>query len=188
MKKKVITAFVAFALVLMAAVGGTVAWLIDSTDEVVNTFTYGDIDINLTETENTYKIVPGNNINKDPKVTVKSGSEACWLFVKVTEANWPENVTSDNTRKVDYSIAEGWTALEGVSGVYYREVASVSSDTDYYVLSNNQIVVSGELTKEEITVLKTTSPTLTFIAYAVQKDSNITTAADAWSKIPASQN
>lgn len=76
----------ALVLVLGCAVGGTVAWLVAKTDPVVNTFTYGDINITLTETtgEN-YKIIPGVDIGKDPKVTVKAGSEACWLFVKVEE-------------------------------------------------------------------------------------------------------
>ncbi len=183
MKKKVITAVVAIALVLVAAVGGTFAWLIDSTDPVTNTFTYGDIDITLAETTgNDYKIVPGNDITKDPKVTVESGSEACWLFVKIEETNWTTLKTDDNSaRKVDYAVAEGWTALENNAGVYYREVAAVTADTEYQVLKNNKILVSGELTKDEVETLKSTTPTLKFTAYAVQKDSS-TTAADAWAK------
>ena len=76
----------ALVLVLGCAVGGTVAWLVAKTDPVVNTFTYGDINITLTETTgDDYKIIPGVDIGKDPKVTVKAGSEACWLFVKVEE-------------------------------------------------------------------------------------------------------
>ena len=83
-------AMLALVLVIGCAVGGTVAWLVSSTDPVVNTFTYGDINITLGETTgNDYKIIPGVNIDKNPKVTVKGGSEACWLFVKVEEENWP---------------------------------------------------------------------------------------------------
>lgn len=94
----------ALVLVLGCAVGGTVAWLVAKTDPVVNTFTYGDINITLTETtgEN-YKIIPGVDIGKDPKVTVKADSEACWLFVKVEE----EGTFVAN--KVTYSVADGWT-------------------------------------------------------------------------------
>lgn len=73
-------------LVVGCAVGGTIAWLTATTEPVVNTFTYGKIKIELTETTGTeYKIIPGVNISKDPKVTVKADSEACWLFVKVAE-------------------------------------------------------------------------------------------------------
>ncbi|MGN1231703.1 MAG: hypothetical protein ACI4TP_07365, partial [Anaerotignum sp.] len=43
-------------------------------------YTYGDINIELEETTGTtYEIVPGNDLTKDPKVTVKAGSEDCWL-------------------------------------------------------------------------------------------------------------
>ena len=81
---KTFVAMLALVLVIGCAVGGTVAWLTAQTGPVVNTFTYGDIDITLGETTgNNYKIIPGVDIEKDPKVTVKKGSEACWLFVKV---------------------------------------------------------------------------------------------------------
>lgn len=178
-----------FALVLvvaLASVGGTIAWLTAKTDAVTNTFTVGDINITLAETTGTnYKIVPGNDITKDPKVTVAANSEACWLFVKIDEANWPTVAeTGSTTRKVNYAIATGWTALEGVNGVYYRAVDTAATAQDFYVLADNKVTVSGNLTKAEVNAI-TTSPTLTFTAYACQKDSNITTAAGAWSKIQA---
>ena len=48
---KLIAAVLAIVLVVGGVVGGTVAWLIATPDPVVNTFTYGDIDITLTETD-----------------------------------------------------------------------------------------------------------------------------------------
>lgn len=85
--------------------------------------------------------------------------------------------------KVTYEIANGWTALTGHTGVYYRAVDAVTADTSFDVLKENQVTVSDTLTKEDIKGI-TTNPTLTFTAYAVQKD-GITTAANAWAKIPA---
>ena len=80
-------ALLALVLVIGCVAGGTVAWLVATSDTVTNTFTYGNIDIALTETTGKdYKIIPGKDIPKDPKVTVKGGSEACWLFVKVEES------------------------------------------------------------------------------------------------------
>lgn len=169
----------ALVLVIGVAAGGTVAWLVASSNSVVNTFTYGDINIGLGETTGTdYKIVPGVDINKDPKVTVKANSEACYLFVKVEQTgNFVDG-------KVSYSIADGWTALEGENGVYYREVAATTADMDFYVLKNNKITVSDELTKGNIQNLSgaNKTPKLTFTAYAVQKD-GIDDAAAAWAKI-----
>ena len=173
---KAFAAVLALVLVLGCALGGTVAWLVAESGPVTNTFTYGDINIALTETTGEdYKIIPGVDIAKDPKVTVKANSEACWLFVKVEETG------TFVDGKVTYSVADGWTALTGQPGVYYREVGAVTADTDFYVLKDNVVKVSDTLTKEDIKDIPT-GPTLTFTAYAVQKD-GIADAATAWSKI-----
>lgn len=176
----------ALVLVFGCAVGGTFAWLTAKTDPVVNTFTYGDINIGLTETTNNpYKIVPGVNIEKNPKVTVTAGSEACWLFVKVDKENWPEfKETDGKTAKIAYEIAPGWIALEGVSGVYYREVGAAAADTSFEVIKGNLITVSENLTKTEVNNVVTVQPKLTFTAYAVQKD-GVADAATAWAKASA---
>lgn len=173
---KLVVAMLAVTLLIGCAIGGTVAWLTAKTDPVVNTFTYGDINITLAETTGKdYKIIPGVDIPKDPKVTVNANSEACWLFVKVEEAG------TFVDGKVTYSIADGWTTLTGQTDVYYREVSAATTDTEYYVLEGNKVTVSDTLTKEDIQNI--TNPTLTFTAYAVQKD-GIADAATAWTKVP----
>ena len=178
---KAFAAVLALALVLGCALGGTVAWLVAESGPVTNTFTYGDINITLTETTgSSYKIIPGVDITKNPKVTVKANSEACWLFVKVAETG------TFVDGKVTYSIADGWKALPGQSGVYYREVGAVTADTDFYALKDNVVKVSDKLTKEEIKDIPT-GPTLTFTAYAVQKD-GIADAATAWAKVNATSS
>lgn len=183
-------ALLALVLVIGCVAGGTVAWLVAKTEPVVNTFTYGNINIALAETTGTnYKVIPGTVIEKDPKVTVKGGSEACWLFVKVEEVGAISTITTD---PVHYAIDTGWAQLKDkdgkdISGVYYRLVDAVDNDTAFNVLKDNKIIVSGELTKETINGYAVQQPTLTFTAYAVQKE-NITDAATAWSKIPQPTN
>lgn len=175
-------ALLALVLVIGCVAGGTVAWLVATSDTVTNTFTYGDINITLAETTGEdYKIIPGKDIPKDPKVTVTAGSEACWLFVKVEESG---TFVAD---KVTYAIDKDWTALEGEKGVYYRKVAAVTADTDFSVLEGNKITVKDTLTKGDIKDIAATNPTLTFTAYAVQQE-NIADAATAWSKIPQPTN
>lgn len=178
MKKK-ITLLLSLALAVAIGIGGTLAWLTAKTDAVTNTFTVGNINIALEETTTDYKMVPGQPIDKDPKVTVEAGSEACWLFVKIEES---ANLDSF----IDYAIADGWTALTGVDGVYYREVAATADDMPFSVLANDQVTVKDTVTKammDEITAQTASAPTLTFTAYAVQKD-GLTTAANAWGQIP----
>lgn len=162
-------ALLALVLVIGCVAGGTVAWLVAKTEPVVNTFTYGNINITLAETTGTnYKVIPGTVIEKDPKVTVKAGSEACYLFVKVEKVG--------TFTGMSYEIADGWTALEGENGVYYRQVGSVTADTSFEVIKGNEITVSETLTKENI---PTANPTLKITAYAVQQE-NIADAATAW--------
>lgn len=175
MKKKTLALVLALTLLVAGVVGGTLAWLTDQTAEVKNTFTVGDINIGLTETTADYKMVPGNTIAKDPTVTVKANSEACWLFVKVTES-------TDLKDFITYAIAEGWTALPGVDGVYYREVPASAADQTFSVLKGDAVTVKDTVTKEMLTAKDFANPTLTFKAYAVQKD-NVASASDAWAKV-----
>jgi len=179
---KAFTAMLALTLVLAAywAVGGTAAWLAAKSEPIASTFTFGDININLTETdhqEGPTKIIPGVDIPKALKVTVQANSVDCWLFVKVVETGTfvPDKVT--------YSIDDGWTKGDGSqipTNVYYREVNTATTDSVFSVLMGDKITVSNELTKADIENI--TGPTLTFTAYAVQKE-GINTAAEAWTRI-----
>lgn len=165
------------ALLAGGAVGGTVAWLTARTDPVVNTFTVGDIDITLTETKKDFKMVPGNTIDKDPKVTVKANSEACWLFVKVEES---ENLGT----YISWTIDGNWTILDATTypGVFYRSVDASDKDQVFPVLSNNQVKVKDSVTKAHMAALEGAAlPKLTFTAYAVQKD-GFANATLAWAE------
>ena len=186
MKKTLIT-ILATVLVCCCAVGGTLAWLMDKTQTVTNTFTVGDIEITLEETEATYKMVPGNDIAKDPKVTVEANSEACWLFVQVTEsANFDTYLT--------YDVRDGWKKLADdgdnneLTTVYYRTVTTedAKKGVSYYLLTqgtdtyaNGYVTVKSDVTATQLETAETTNPTLAFTAYAVQQD-NVADAAAAW--------
>ena len=191
MKARSKALLLALCAVLLVAVSvlGTMAYLTSKTQVITNTFTVGDINIALTETKpesKQAKIIPGVDIEKDPKVTVKANSEACWLFVEVKEEG------TFVAHKVTYSVADGWTKGDGTkipANVYYRSVGAVTADTGFYVLAGNTdhpngvVIVSDELTKDEVdTITEGNQPKLTFTAYAVQKE-GIDTAADAWAKV-----
>ena len=102
-KKAMLMTLCAIILVV-ATVFGTMAYL-TSTDEVVNTFTVGNVAIKLDEAkvgtdgkaltgadatrvkENSYKLLPGHVYDKDPTVTVLAGSEESYVRMKVTFNN-----------------------------------------------------------------------------------------------------
>ncbi len=183
MNKKRISLVLALVLLLTAVVGGTLAWLTDKTDEVKNTFTTSDVDIDLTETTTDYQMIPGYTIAKDPLVTVKAVSEKCYVFVKVEKsANFDSFMT--------YAIDEGWTAGDGTNipaNVYYRVVENTEADQKFAVLKDNKVTVKTSVTKEMMNGLTAANyPTMTFTAYATQyMSSNNTefTAAQAWANV-----
>lgn len=177
---KTFVVMLALVLALGCAVGGTIAWLTAQTGEVKNTFTYGNIKIELNETKpanQQAKIIPGQDIDKNPEVTVKPGSEACWLFVKVEK-------TGDFVEgKVTYAVdTANWTSVPGAANVYYHKVdaATALAGITFNVLEGNKVTVSKDLTKGEIENL--TNPTLSFTAYAIQQESFATPEA-AWAEV-----
>lgn len=177
--KKTLTMILAFALVFALGVGGTLAWLKDSTTTITNTFSPSTINIALDESDDLdLQMVPGKTIAKDPVVTVEAGSEACWLFVKIEKS---ENY---DTYLNEYAVVtgdNGWTELE--DGVYYKEVAASDEDQEFAVLVNDEVTVKTSVTKAQMDALTTEDayPTLEFTAYAVQSANlDPATAEAAW--------
>ncbi len=171
MKKKTVALLLALVLLAGGAIGGTIAWLTDETGDVVNTFTVGNVDIDLAETTTEYKMIPGNEIDKDPTVTVGDSSEPCWLFVKVVESDDLENY-------IDWTPAAGWNPLAGEDGVFWREA---EAGDEFSVLENDKVLVLEEVTQDMMDAVTNgdATVTLTFTAYAVQK-ANVDSAEDAW--------
>ena len=195
MKKKTIAILMAAMLVCGGAAGATMAWLTDSSQRVTNTFTYGDININLTETmpENqTAKMIPGSVIKKDPKVTVEAGSEPCYVFVKIEPTEEYATFFGEFEAK---NVEDDWYLLPGEENVYYQIVnpnggQSLTSDEDLYVLKNNEVQVLDTVRKKDMEGIEAptaSKPTLSFTAYAVQLQ-NIETPQEAWEQIAPNQS
>lgn len=128
-------------------------------------------------------MVPGCVVEKDPVVTVTENSEACWLFVKVEKP-------VDFDALMTYDMADGWTSLTDVSGVFCRKVESAETAQGFSVLKNDEVTVKDTVTKEQMDALTNAGsyPTLTFTAYAVQlykTNGTEFTAAEAWATVYA---
>ena len=184
----------AVSLMVFSLIGGSLAWLMTSTDPIVNVFTYGDIRITLTETKGEelsdgryFKMTPGKVIEKDPKISVLADSEDCWLFVKIDESS--DKALSDY---IEYAIADGWTALQEAPGVYFRTVDNSAEAQTFSVLMDDKVTVKGSVTLEMLQALDSSNyPTLTFTGYAVQRDMSIDaidSAVEAWALISESSN
>ena len=173
-KKNKLILVMALCAVLVTA-GTTVAFLSSVAGPVENIFTIGDIELSLSETTGeSYRLIPGSVIDKDPVVTVSSGSEDCWLFIKVTKTQGFD----------DYIVCEvdsDWTHLGGYDGVYYRSVMKSVTDDRFRILKDDVITVKDTLTEEKMTAIAVT-PKITFKAYAIQSH-GIDSPNDAWHQI-----
>ncbi len=175
--KKTLFAVLASVLICCSIVGTTYAWLVMKTEPITDTFTVGNINITLSEsTSRNKKMVPGATLTENPMVTVKANSEDCWLFIRMNKSEGFETF-------LECSVANGWTALTGEAGIYYREVALNSeADQVFDILKDNQVTVKESATKEQYDELgEEDYPTLTFTAYAVQK-LGFETPSAAWAE------
>lgn len=174
----------AVTMIVASVTGGTLAWIQAGTKSATNTFTVGDISIDLLETDtgldaddndrtNAYQMSIGGTIAKDPTVIVDAYSMDCWLFVNVSES---ENFADF----MEYAIADGWLPVETVPGLYVRRVLSAEAAQAFPVLKDNLVTMKDTVTLDMLAALTPeTCPTLTFAAYAVQLK-GVDSPEEAW--------
>lgn len=188
------------SLVAVISIGGTIAWLTDSTDAVTNTFTAAGIDIALTETKApdgsalangaqwSAQLIPGKIYSKDPTVSVVSTTDVdVYLFVKFEEdakdyLDYTSTLTEDN----------GWTNGDGVGipkNVWYRVVKVNDEKKSWNLLDGDKVTVKTSIVKKGTDVAGTNNiampsgnTTLRYTAYAIQTE-GFESAAAAWAKI-----
>lgn len=178
-KKKMLTTGLAVALaVLLLIGGGTFAYLQSNSNDVKNSFKANKVMVDLKETTGQdYDMIPGTSQEKDPTVTVDATVDA-YVYVEVTDAT--EGL-------VDYAIADGWKALPGFDGVYYREVAKADAAQTFGVLKDNKVTYSKALENSDMLDADGTlkdGVELTFKAYAIQQK-GFDDAVAAYKQVPA---
>lgn len=86
-KKTILVAAIAVMLVAALVVGGTLAYFTDKSDAKMNTFTMGNVGIDLTETawhdNDDHTLIPGKFYDKNPTITVDANSQDAYVFLKL---------------------------------------------------------------------------------------------------------
>ena len=195
MKKKTVALLLALTLVVGVVAGGTIAWLIDQTAAVTNTFTVGDVGVTLVESvatnnEAEFQMIPGKQYKKDPVVEV-IGNVDSYLFVRFEELNEPSKyLTYTSTLNAD----NGWTQSDGntiPTNVWYRKVGADDAKRSWNLLDGDKVTVkenvvkNGTATTGFVDMPKATDakPVLKYQAAVVQADGSADAAA-AWAKLP----
>lgn len=212
--RKVLLLACSAVLLVCLSVGATFAYL-TSTATVENTFTVGKVAIDLNESKvdlngvpvpsaapvkkNDYKLMPGHTYTKDPTVTVKADSEACYIraFVTVSMSDKFDKLFSEHvghftisdwvTLNTDWTYIdnkEDTTAKTRTYEVWYKNGAvqpAVTADTKIAPIFS-EIKVPGVLTNAEIDTIQ--GAKITVVAQAIQADgfANADAAWDAFNK------
>lgn len=195
--KKLVIAVVALSLALACVVGSTLAFLVAESETVTNTFTYGNIQIELWEnpldadgnfdTDNKnyegleyLKVVPGDEVKKNPTVTVKEDSENCYVYVLVTN-NLISTAENAVTPVATLNIKENWISIEtSGNSTLYRYTTNPQTAGDYNVF--DEVSFSGDLKVADIETLKTIEDAIVIKAYAHQSDNTTMAVADEAAK------
>ena len=194
-------------LLVAASVLGTMAYL-TSSDTVTNTFTVGSVAIKLDEAQantdgtlvpnaervkaNSYKLLPGHTYNKDPMVTVLSGSEPSYVKMTITfsKANELDAIFApggaDLTKIFNGYDPANWTYKDNTTDAaantrtyefWYKEaVGAPDGDVALDALFDS-ITVPGTITGEQLKTIG--GMTITVNAYAIQAD-GFADAGAAW--------
>lgn len=153
-KKNLLMMALSVCMVAVVAVGGTMAYLSDAVKPIKNTFKFGDITVAVKEDVPTSvkdesivsdgkggltytNVVPGQDLNKEPKVSVTTSVDA-YVFVKVDVSNETISLPSD-------AMAD-WTALK--DGVYYKTVDGQNGVQELGSLFT-KVTVDSDLTGDE---------------------------------------
>jgi len=147
--KKMLMAVVAIVLIVVISVSATFAYL-TADDEVVNTFTIGDIKIKLDEVKvnaetgkatddprtedgnENVKIIPGRTIDKDPTVWVEEGSEPAYIRMKVTISHYDELKAIFGNDFLPQYYVTGWDPAVWVStGVITEDDAANTATYEF---------------------------------------------------------
>lgn len=148
MKKatKILLTLLCAALLVTGTILGTIAYLIDS-EEVVNTFTVGNVDIKVDEAKvsedgepvtpaervagNEYHLIPGQTYTKDPTMTVVKGSEESYvrLLVTITNAAELKAIFGNTFDPKDY--AAGWDDTVWVPGAVKEDTTANTLTYEY---------------------------------------------------------
>ena len=192
MKKKITAIFLCVALVAIAIVGASLAYFTD-TKTAENTFTMGNVQIKLDETNvndptgdrvtsNTYNTYPGAVVTKDP-IVHNTGKNAAYIRAKVEVKGWETNrekypnyvagELKDSLKYLIDGLGEGWSLVS----------ATAANEDVTFVLKYDGVLAAGAKTTamfQQVKVPAGLTNTDVFGTITVKADAIQTDGFDTW--------
>ena len=176
--QKLTVVLLSVILVLCCTIGGTLAWLSAESETVTNTFTVGDINISLTETTgDNYKILPGGESAKNPKVTVQQGSEKCYVYVLIDNTVVLNNavVATPNISVEDWNVVQ---TSETKTLYRYKEVVD-AMDAEKTLPVFTKVTYANTISKGDIATLTNTKIIIKAFAHQSENITDVNVADTA---------
>ena len=203
-KKNIIAAII---LLLVLIIGGAIAYFTD-TDEATNTFTIGDVEIEVVETlwdnlpdtdtdgipNDAEDMMPGETVTKDPKIHNKSTTNSAYVFMKVVSPCSTGETVNGNATAVrelfPYTAKTGWYLMTPSNscqtGTVTRIYAygSASAMTELAANGNtptlfDSVTLNPDVDGSETGITGNLDMVIT--GYAIQKDGiTATSPSDVW--------
>ena len=131
------------------------------------------------------KIIPGVDLTKDARISFTGSEMATFVFVEVKLAgDWKttdDNMSFSLNDTLNWSVADGWTHLDGTSYVYYKALAPNTPLSDVAFIANDGAIdVSEYLTAAQVSAMKDISITL---QASVIQSGGFATVEDAWNHL-----
>ena len=166
MKKKILALSMCIALAAIAIVGASLAYFTD-TKTAKNTFTMGNVQIKLDETDvknpegdrvtsNAYDVYPGAVVTKDP-IVHNTGKNGAYIRATVNVSNWmnlaaayypdfKETYPNDGYKAalnlLVGNLGEGWSVV----GVEAGDVFTIGQFDAKFILKYDGVLASGDET------------------------------------------
>ena len=197
--RRILLTLACAVLLVSLSVGATLAYLTSTPTKVTNTFVVGEVKIELDEAdvdgsktnvttegrdkENAYHLYPAKTFDQDPTVHVLTGSEKCYVFVKVENGIADIETEEEGKTIAEQMEAKGWFAVPGYESqnIYYygSETKATIAEAGNNLIVFEKFTIASDVQAAELATYATAQIVIT--AYAIQEDGfDATKPAEIW--------
>ena len=139
--------------------------------------TYKTTGTTVTNTTQNYKLVPGQDIPKNPHIIIEGKTKIpAYLYVEIVDTLDTVTIGEKDVKLIDYAVTSDWgpadSSLQKHGGTVYKykgdALTSANTPTDpIYILQDNQVTVSQYVKSHDITQ-EQVNDNLTFYVYLIE--------------------